>query len=94
MRKIFGGVKAHPTHTTEWYFVTVKQEDGTYETLHEEQFDRKKLYGKDFVVAMAKEQLVASGQSPLTEEEESWYQAADNAELQPEIIAAANQGVE
>lgn len=94
MRKIFGGVTVHPTHTTEWYFVTVKQANGTYETLHEEKFDRKKVYGKDFVIATAKEQLAALGQSPLTEQEESWYVDADNSELQNEIIAAATKAAE
>jgi hypothetical protein len=91
MRKIFGGVTTHPVEIKEWYFVAVKQEDDTYETLHKEPFDRKKVYGKDFVVAIAKTALPAAGHGELTEQEEAWYQAAENTELQTEIISAAQQ---
>jgi hypothetical protein len=91
MRKIFGGVTTHPVEIKEWYFVAVKQEDDTYETLHKEPFDRKKVYGKDFVVAIAKTALPAAGHGELTEQEEAWYQAAENIELQTEIISAAEK---
>lgn len=91
MRKIFGGVTTHPVEAKEWYFVAVKQEDGIYDTLHKEAFDRKKVYGKDFVVETAKAALLEAGHAALTEQEEAWYQAAENTELQTEIVSAAQQ---
>ena len=31
MRKVFGGVVMHPEQLTEWYAVTLKNDDNTYE---------------------------------------------------------------
>lgn len=85
MRKIIGGVAAHPTENTEWYFVSVKHPDNTYENLLYEKFDRKKPYGKDFIVEVADIKLT----NKLTDQEIDWLRAVDPLELQKEILAAA-----
>jgi hypothetical protein len=85
MRKIIGGVAMHPTEGAEWYFVSVKNEDDTYENLLYEKFDRKKPYGVDFIIETANSELTAE----LTPQEIEWIQTADVVEFQREILAAA-----
>jgi hypothetical protein len=85
MRKIIGGVAMHPTEGAEWYFVSVKNEDDTYENLLYEKFDRKKPYGVDFIIETANAGLTTG----LTPQEIEWIQTADVVEFQAEILAAA-----
>ena len=85
MRKIIGGVAMHPTESAEWYFVSVKNEDDTYENLLYEKFDRKKPYGVNFIIETANARLTTG----LTPQEIEWIQTADVVEFQAEILAAA-----
>ena len=94
MRKVFGGVTMHPEQLVEWYAVTLKNEDNTYETLFDEKFDRKKSYGPDYVIEKANEIFLARIELPLSEEEVSWFTSLDPIELQTEILAAAPTGEE
>ena len=92
MRKIIGGVAIHPTNGTEWYFVSVKNEDNTYENLLHEKFDRKKPYGIDFVIETAAAKLAEKSAPVLTEQEIEWLRTVDTLDLQTEILAAAPTG--
>jgi hypothetical protein len=94
MRKVFGGVVMHPEQLVEWYAVTLKNDDNTYETLFDEKFDRKKSYGPDYVIEKANEIFLERIELPLTEEEVSWFTSLDPIELQTEILAAAATGAE
>jgi hypothetical protein len=85
MRKIIGGVAMHPTEMVEWYFVSVKNEDNTYENLLYEKFDRKKPYGVDFIIETANTELTAG----LTPQEIEWLRTVDVLEFQQEIQDAA-----
>jgi hypothetical protein len=85
MRKIIGGVAMHPTESVEWYFVSVKNEDNTYENLLYEKFDRKKPYGVDFIIETSNNELAAE----LTPQEIEWLRTVDVLEFQEEIQAAA-----
>ena len=86
MRKVFGGVTVHPELSAEWYTVSIKNEDGTLQSLFDERFDRKKAYGIDFVVEKANSVL----EQPLTEDEINWLRNVDPIELQQEILNSAN----
>ena len=86
MRKVFGGVTVHPELSAEWYTVSIKNEDGTFQSLFDERFDRKKAYGIDFVVEKANSVL----EQPLTEDEINWLRNVDPIELQQEILNSAN----
>jgi hypothetical protein len=82
MRKVFGGVTMHQEGLLEKYTVSVKNEDGTVQILLQEQFNRKKVYGVDFVIKTANELL----EQKLTQEEIDWLQNVDPVELQTEIL--------
>jgi hypothetical protein len=88
MRKVFGGVAMHPEQLVEWYAVTLKNDDNTYETLFNEKFDRKKPYGTEYVIEKANEIFLERIELPLTEEEVSWFKSLNTIELQTEILAA------
>ena len=94
MRKVFGGVIMHPEQLVEWYAVTLKNEDNTYETLFNEKFDRKKPYGPGYVIEKANEIFLERIELPLTEEEVSWFNSLEPIELQTEILSAASTGEE
>jgi len=94
MRKVFGGVTMHPEQLVEWYAVTLKNDDNSYETLFDEKFDRKKSYGVEFVIEKANEIFLERIELPLTGEEVSWFKTLDPIELQTEILAAAPTGEE
>ena len=85
MRKIIGGVVMHQSDSVEWYFVSVKNEDNTYENLLYEKFDRKKPYGVDFIIETSNKELATE----LTLQEIEWLQTVDALEFQQEIQAAA-----
>jgi len=88
MRKVFGGVVMHPEQLVEWYAVTLKNQDNTYETLFNEKFDRKKSYGPEYVIEKANEIFLERIELPLTDEEVNWFKSLDPMELQTEILAA------
>jgi hypothetical protein len=94
MRKVFGGVTMHPEQLVEWYTVTLKNNDNTYETLFNEKFDRKKPYGTDYVIEKANQIFLERIELPLTDEEVNWFKSLDPIELQTEILAAAAIGDE
>ena len=94
MRKVFGGVIMNPEQLVEWYTVTLKNDDNTYETLFDEKFDRKKSYGPDYVIEKANQIFLERIELPLSEEEVSWFKSLDPIELQTEILAAAPTGAE
>jgi hypothetical protein len=94
MRKVFGGVTMHPEQLVEWYAVTLKNDDNSYETLFDEKFDRKKSYGVEFVIEKANQIFLERIELPLTGEEVSWFKTLDPIELQTEILAAAPTGEE
>lgn len=87
MRKVFGGVTVHPELAAEWYTVSIKNEDDSVQTLHDEPFDRKKVYGINYVVETANSLL----DTPLTEEEITWLREVDPVELQTEILNAVKK---
>ena len=87
MRKVFGGVTVHTELAAEWYTVSIKNEDDSIQTLHDEPFNRKKAYGVDYVIETANSVL----DTPLTEEEIAWLRDVDPVELQTEILNAANK---
>ena len=92
MRKVFGGVVMHPEQLVEWYTVTLKNDDNTYETLFDEKFDRKKSYGTEYVIEKANQIFLERIELPLSEEEVNWFKTLDPLELQTEILAAAPTG--
>ena len=92
MRKVFGGVVMHPEQLVEWYKVTLKNDDNTYETLFDEKFDRKKSYGTEYVIEKANQIFLERIELPLSEEEVNWFKNLDPLELQTEILAAAPTG--
>jgi hypothetical protein len=94
MRKVFGGVIMHPEQQVEWYAVTLKNDDNTYETLFDEKFDRKKSYGTEYVLEKANQIFLERIELPLSEEEVNWFKNLDPLELQTEILAAAPTGDE
>jgi hypothetical protein len=94
MRKVFGGVVMHPEQRVEWYTVTLKNDDNTYETLFDEKFDRKKSYGTEYVIEKANQIFLERIELPLSEEEVSWFKSLDPIQLQTEILAAAPTGEE
>ena len=94
MRKVFGGVTMHPEQLVEWYAVTLKNDDNSYETLFDEKFDRKKSYGVEFVIEKANQIFLERIELPLTGEEVNWFKTLDPIELQTEILAAAPTGEE
>ena len=94
MRKIIGGAAIHPTTGAECYFVSIKNENDTYENLFHERFDRKKSYGVDFVIETATAKLAEKSAPALTEQEIEWLRTVDTLDLQTEILAAAPTGDE
>jgi len=86
MRKVFGGVTMHLEQTTEWYTVSIKNEDNSIIKLFDERFDRKKSYGIDFVIDTANSVL----EEKLTQAEITWLRNVDPVELQTEILNASN----
>jgi hypothetical protein len=94
MRKIIGGVSLNKDSQSEWYCISIKNDDNTYETLFDEKFDRKKSYGPDYVIEKANQIFLERIELPLTEEEVSWFTSLDPIELQTEILAAAALGAE
>lgn len=94
MRKVFGGVTMHPEQLVEWYRVTLKNNDNTYETLFDEKFDRKKSYGTEYVIEKANQIFLERIELPLSEEEVSWFTTLSPIELQTEILATASTGEE
>jgi hypothetical protein len=85
MRKIIAGVTMHPEHNVEWYTVSLKNSNGTYNTLLSEKFDRKKPYGVDFAIETAINACTKQEISVLTEEEIAWIRTVDAVEYQTEI---------
>lgn len=94
MRKIIGGVSFNKDSHTDWYFISIKNDDNTYENLFSEKFDRKKPYGPDYVIEKANEIFLERIELPLSEEEVNWFKSLDTIELQTEILAAALTGEE
>jgi hypothetical protein len=94
MRKIIGGVSLNKDSQSEWYCISIKNDDNTYETLFDEKFDRKKSYGPDYVIEKANQIFLERIELPLTEEEVNWFTSLDPIELQTEILAAAASGAE
>jgi hypothetical protein len=94
MRKIIGGVGVNTIDQSEWYFISVKNEDNTYENLLYEKFDRKKSYGVEFVIETANRILLEKSAASLTDEETSWLRNVDANTLQTEILSAAPNGDE
>ena len=94
MRKIIGGVSFDQTSQSEWYFISIKNEDNTYENLSYEKFDRKKAYGLEYVIERANEIFLERIELPLTEEETNWLRTLSPIDLQTEILAAAPTGDE
>ena len=94
MRRVFGGVTIHPEQLVEWYTVTLKNDDNTYETLFDEKFDRKKPYGTDYVIEKANQIFLERIELPLNEDEVDWFRTLSTDDLQTEISAAALTGDE
>lgn len=94
MRKLIGGVGLNSEDQTEWYFISIKHEDNTYENLLHEKFDRKKSYGVNFVTETAAKILLDKAAPPLTEAEIEWLQNIDSTALQTEILSANPNGAE
>jgi hypothetical protein len=94
MRKLIGGVAMHPTEAAEWYFISIKNENDTYENLFYDRFNRKKSYGVDFVIETAAIKLAEQSAAALTEQEIEWLRTVDAVDLQTEILAAAPTGEE
>lgn len=83
MRKVFGGVVVDNATIKEVYFVAVLNQDGTIEKLFEEDFDRKKTYGHDFIIETANVNLAEK----LTADEIDWLRTVDAVEFQDLILS-------
>jgi hypothetical protein len=94
MRKIIGGVSFNQASQSEWYFISIKNENDTYENLLYERFDRKKSYGLEYVIEKANQIFLERIELPLSEEEVNWFTTLDPIQLQTEILAAAPTGEE
>jgi|688.fasta_scaffold298745_1 hypothetical protein len=91
MRKLIAGVTMNPEQNVEWYTVKLKNQDGTYNTLLSEKFDRKKSYGVDFAIETAERVLTDQLIAALTTEEIAWIRTIDAVEYQEEIKTAGLQ---